>query len=71
MINNELKTLLDDVNEMFYEAHLKEMDINRSFIHMKLLEISNNFDKCKILKTMPIEAKEKEMIINLMEFIYV
>ena len=47
------------------------MDINRNFIHMKLLEVRNNFEKCKILKTMPIEEHEKEMIINLMEFIYV
>ena len=70
-IRKELDSLLDETNTLFFYAHYKGMDINRNFIHMKLLEIRNNFEKCKILKSMPTEAKEREMIINLMEFIYV
>ena len=36
---------MERLNELFFEAHRQEMNLNRNFIQMKLLQLKSQFTK--------------------------
>lgn len=67
----ELLVLGEQVNELFFDAHIKSMGINRLFLHMKLLEMRSYFGKCEAISLLQLEKPEMALLMQIVEFIYI